>query len=108
MDILGSENNPIFFNSHDIFLYNKTLKIFDEMGVTYVGTNDLTKSEDLRDLNVFDEMLKFFHANQKTGRNELCPCGSEKKFKKCCLHKVCNECGAIHFDDELKHNSSFA
>ena len=23
----------------------------------------------------------------KTGRNELCPCGSGKKFKKCCLNK---------------------
>jgi len=22
----------------------------------------------------------------KTGRNDLCPCGSGKKFKKCCLH----------------------
>lgn len=24
--------------------------------------------------------------SQKVGRNELCPCGSGKKFKKCCLH----------------------
>jgi hypothetical protein len=24
----------------------------------------------------------------KTGRNELCPCGSGKKFKKCCINKV--------------------
>jgi hypothetical protein len=24
----------------------------------------------------------------KTGRNELCPCGSGKKFKKCCMDKV--------------------
>src|SRR5271167_4856984 len=23
--------------------------------------------------------------NQKIGRNELCPCGSGKKYKKCCL-----------------------
>jgi len=23
---------------------------------------------------------------EKIGRNELCPCGSGKKFKKCCLH----------------------
>lgn len=23
---------------------------------------------------------------QKVGRNDLCPCGSGKKFKKCCLH----------------------
>ncbi|MBV5266971.1 MAG: SEC-C domain-containing protein, partial [Burkholderiaceae bacterium] len=23
-------------------------------------------------------------ANEKTGRNDSCPCGSGKKFKKCC------------------------
>ena len=26
-------------------------------------------------------------ANRKTGRNDPCPCGSGKKFKKCCLNK---------------------
>jgi preprotein translocase subunit SecA len=25
--------------------------------------------------------------NQKVGRNEACPCGSGKKYKKCCLAK---------------------
>ncbi|MFA0810170.1 UPF0149 family protein [Microbulbifer epialgicus] len=25
-------------------------------------------------------------AEPKTGRNDLCPCGSGKKFKRCCLH----------------------
>lgn len=24
-------------------------------------------------------------ARKKVGRNEICPCGSGKKFKKCCL-----------------------
>jgi hypothetical protein len=24
----------------------------------------------------------------KTGRNDPCPCGSGKKFKKCCIHEV--------------------
>ncbi|MDG2285973.1 MAG: SEC-C metal-binding domain-containing protein [Alphaproteobacteria bacterium] len=24
---------------------------------------------------------------QKVGRNDPCPCGSGKKFKKCCIHK---------------------
>jgi hypothetical protein len=24
----------------------------------------------------------------KAGRNDLCPCGSGKKFKRCCAHKV--------------------
>jgi hypothetical protein len=23
----------------------------------------------------------------KTGRNQICPCGSKKKFKQCCLKK---------------------
>lgn len=26
------------------------------------------------------------NANRSVGRNDLCPCGSGKKFKKCCLH----------------------
>ena len=26
-------------------------------------------------------------ASQKPGRNELCPCGSNKKFKRCCIDK---------------------
>ena len=25
--------------------------------------------------------------NQEPGRNDLCPCGSKKKYKKCCLKK---------------------
>jgi len=28
-----------------------------------------------------------FHAEAKVGRNEPCPCGSGKKYKKCCLLK---------------------
>lgn len=29
----------------------------------------------------------FVRVNRKIGRNELCPCGSGKKFKKCCIGK---------------------
>lgn len=28
-----------------------------------------------------------YHAPPKVGRNDPCPCGSGKKFKKCCLNK---------------------
>ena len=28
------------------------------------------------------------YEDQKVGRNEPCPCGSNKKFKKCCGRKV--------------------
>ncbi len=36
------------------------------------------------------EKKKQRHAT-KTGRNDPCPCGSEKKFKKCCLNKTTPE-----------------
>tara|TARA_R110000765_G_scaffold279705_1_gene377268 strand:+ start:564 stop:806 length:243 start_codon:yes stop_codon:yes gene_type:complete len=32
----------------------------------------------------FKDELKAF-MRQKVGRNDLCPCGSGKKFKKCCI-----------------------
>jgi len=39
------------------------------------------------DLDMSDETLdQFIKEEQKIGRNEPCPCGSGKKYKKCCLH----------------------
>ena len=34
-----------------------------------------------------DEELPYVRETLKVGRNEPCPCGSEKKYKKCCLNK---------------------
>jgi peptide deformylase len=34
---------------------------------------------------IFDRQLKPIRKGKKIGRNELCPCGSGKKYKKCCL-----------------------
>ena len=37
--------------------------------------------------------VRIVHENklleEKLGRNDLCPCGSGKRFKKCCLKKGC-------------------
>jgi len=41
-----------------------------------------------------EEMRKSFEQferEEKVGRNDPCPCGSEKKYKKCCLEKEKNE-----------------
>jgi uncharacterized protein YecA (UPF0149 family) len=35
----------------------------------------------------FYKVVPFQRTKPKTGRNEPCPCGSGKKFKKCCLFK---------------------
>jgi uncharacterized protein YecA (UPF0149 family) len=34
---------------------------------------------------VGDEARTYTRASPKIGRNEPCPCGSGKKYKKCCL-----------------------
>lgn len=34
------------------------------------------------------DIIPFKRTSAKIGRNELCPCGSGKKYKKCCLNKV--------------------
>ena len=46
---------------------------------------DLFRSAE-EELERMDEML--MHSKEKTGRNDLCPCGSGKKFKKCCALKT--------------------
>jgi len=32
----------------------------------------------------------YVRETKKVGRNELCPCGSDKKFKKCCNNGITN------------------
>jgi len=34
--------------------------------------------------------VPFVRQKRKIGRNELCPCGSNKKFKHCCIDKIMN------------------
>ena len=39
-----------------------------------------------RAIEAFDHDLPYVRAEPKVGRNDPCPCGSGKKYKKCCLH----------------------
>ena len=34
-----------------------------------------------------DDIIPYTSKQNKIGRNEPCPCGSGKKYKKCCLNK---------------------
>ena len=38
-----------------------------------------------RAIDAFDHDLPYVRVEPKVGRNDLCPCGSGKKYKKCCL-----------------------
>ncbi len=44
---------------------------------------------------------------EKLGRNDLCPCGSGQRFKKCCLTKGCfrrREPGSLFLGNDIPQN----
>ena len=53
---------------------------------------DALADTDLADDGLFDDdeepLLQVVRRNKRVGRNDPCPCGSGKKFKKCCYGKV--------------------
>jgi len=43
-------------------------------------------TQTLERLLELEESKSDAQSNSKVGRNDPCPCGSGKKYKKCCLH----------------------
>ena len=57
---------------------------FEENGWIYTIGLEPDKPEDITDLEILLNPPKTRTAEKKIGRNELCPCGSGKKYKNCC------------------------
>lgn len=63
---------------------NRLTKMGDELRAAMLGMKVSKELENRDPLTDFDSHLVPFVASPKVGRNEPCPCGSGKKFKKCC------------------------
>lgn len=71
---------------------SNNIRIWENNGHTPIEIFEMLEKPNLRPLpdkpfefgrsNVIDRKIK-----QKTGRNDPCPCGSGKKYKKCCMDK---------------------
>ena len=46
--------------------------------------NDVLPEDDRRRIYKDYKRSKIVHVEKKPGRNDPCPCGSGKKYKKCC------------------------
>ncbi|MFA6292485.1 MAG: SEC-C metal-binding domain-containing protein, partial [Victivallales bacterium] len=57
---------------------------FGEMGVGGQGAAPQTEAEGQAAESASEPQITFVRNTPKTGRNEPCPCGSGKKYKKCC------------------------
>ena len=92
---IGSYSN--FINR--IFNYRKNdkeIEITDAIAMTRnwhcFEKEESKKPESVRESFDFEDMQKALYptptlTSSKIGRNEVCPCGSGKKYKKCCLDK---------------------
>ena len=81
---LGTEKNPAVLRVQTEERFKEVAAIFEEKG--WQGTIELEpdKPEDTADLERLLNPQQPVTVEKKVGRNEPCPCGSGKKYKKCC------------------------
>ena len=81
---LGTEKRPAVVNVQTEKRLKEVASIFEENGWKYTIGLEPDKPEDITDLEILLNPPKAKIAEKKVGRNEPCPCGSGKKYKKCC------------------------
>ena len=81
---VGTEKNPAIVNVQTKKRAAELKSIFEENGWKYKIELEPDQPEDITDLEVLLNPQKTRLAEKKVGRNEPCPCGSGKKYKKCC------------------------
>jgi SWIM/SEC-C metal-binding protein len=81
---LGTKKRPAVVNVQSKKRLKEVASIFEENGWAYTIELESNKPEDITDLEILLNTPKTIIAERKVGRNEPCPCGSGKKYKKCC------------------------
>lgn len=81
---LGTVANPAVISVQTAERVKELESVFEENGWRYTIGLEPDKPEDIKDLEILLNPLKTKIADQRVGRNESCPCGSGKKYKKCC------------------------
>jgi len=81
---LGTLKNPAVVSVQTEERVEEVRAIFKENDWKYAIKLDPDKPEDIIDLEILLNPSETKLAEKKVGRNEPCPCGSGKKFKKCC------------------------
>ena len=81
---LGTKKKPAVVEVQTEERLKEVASIFEEKGWEYTIGLDPDKPEDITDLEILLNLPEPVVAEKKVGRNEPCPCGSGKKYKKCC------------------------
>jgi SWIM/SEC-C metal-binding protein len=81
---LGTEKNPAMVTVQTEARKQELASIFEENGWDYSIDVDPETPENIGDLEILSNPQKPAVAEPSAGRNDPCPCGSGKKYKKCC------------------------
>ena len=81
---LGTEKKPAVVSVQTEERSKEVSLIFEENGWKFTVEVEPDKPEDITELEILLNPPKQVIAEKKIGRNEPCPCGSGKKYKKCC------------------------
>ncbi|WP_257720225.1 PBPRA1643 family SWIM/SEC-C metal-binding motif protein [Heliomicrobium modesticaldum] len=84
MDKLGTPKRPLVLRVATEKRGMEIMEICNERGLHYIIAFEPDKPEDLSDLERVLNPARPAVAGPKIGRNDPCPCGSGKKYKKCC------------------------
>ena len=81
---LGTTKNPAVVTVQTEKRLKEVASQFEERGWKYTVELEPEKPEDITQLNLLLNPPQPKIAEKKIGRNDPCPCGSGKKYKKCC------------------------
>jgi len=81
---LGTEKNPAVVRVQTEKKLKEVATLFEENNWKYTIGLEPDQPEDIADLERLLNPIKPTTVEKKVGRNEPCPCGSGKKYKKCC------------------------
>ena len=81
---LGTEKNPAVVRVQTKKRMKEVAQIFEKNAWKHIIELEPDQPEDIADLEILLNPPKTVVAEKKIGRNDPCPCGSGKKYKKCC------------------------
>ena len=81
---LGSEKRPVIVRVQTEEKGREIATLCAEHGWHYIVLFEPTSPEDTSDMDKLLNQLVPIKAPASPGRNDPCPCGSGKKYKRCC------------------------
>jgi SWIM/SEC-C metal-binding protein len=84
---LGTNKRPARGHVQTMERAQEILKLCDDRGWIVIIEIEPDMPEDISEVERLLNPPKPIQAESKIGRNEPCPCGSGKKFKKCCMNR---------------------